>query len=188
MQFELKEWPKIPHLYRGWTITEKIDGSCGAIHFDDAGNFAAQSRNRMVTPEQDNHGFAKWVYDNHESLYIDLGPGVHFGEWWGYKIMRGYDCKSGEKYFSLFNTKKWSEKQNLFISSGLKVIPVLFDGTIKEQTIGGIFQFWKEILQSEGSFAKPGFMRPEGIVAFHQESLQMYKIFLEKDDKPKSQH
>lgn len=186
MTFTLALWPKIPHLYREVTITEKINGSNNAVHFDESGNMAVQSRTRFITPDNDNQHFARWAEENKESLFADLGVGIHFGEWWGYKIGPGYDCKPAERYFSLFNTRRWADSE--FTTPDLRVVPVLFEGTLKESTIGGIIHFWTDALRSEGSFAKPGFMRPEGIVIYHKDSDQMFKIFLEKDEKPKSLH
>jgi hypothetical protein len=65
-------------------ITEKIDGTNASILITDDGSDIAGvgSRTRWITPEDDNHGFAKWVKANHEEL-LKLGPGHHFGEWWG---------------------------------------------------------------------------------------------------------
>ena len=64
----------------------------------------AQSRSRYLTAEQDNFGFAAWVKAHAEELAA-LGPGVHFGEWWGKGIQRGYGLD--EKRFSLFNVSRW---------------------------------------------------------------------------------
>lgn len=184
--FEFIEWPKTPHLYREMVLSEKIDGQNGGLHFDREGNWAVQSRSRFIDEQTDINGFYQWVESNHRTLFEDLGEGIHFGEWWGYKIRRGYDCKPGERYFSLFNTRRWSGLT--FKTPNLAVVPILFEGTIKEQTIGGIFQFWTIALKQEGSFAKPGYTKPEGLVIYHKEADQMFKIFLEKDDKPKSLH
>lgn len=40
-------------------------------------------------------------------------------------------------------------------------------------------------LVETGSFAAPGFMRPEGVVAFHTASGALFKVTLEKDEEPK---
>src|SRR5882762_4949927 len=120
---EFQGFQKIARLNRDIVVTEKIDGTNGAIGIkfwavdlgvdyelpdryrrvkfidrDDRDvngmiNYAvvyAQSRKRIITPEQDNFGFARWVYDNAETLVHDLGEGLHFGEWWGSGIQRGY--------------------------------------------------------------------------------------------------
>ena len=120
-----EDFPKIARLNRQCIISEKIDGTngCiyiggtdgqggregeGAIYFHDGYFIHAGSRSQWITPENDNHGFAKWVVEHGEEL-IKLGPGRHFGEWWGSGIQRGYGLSGGEKRFSLFNVSRWDE-------------------------------------------------------------------------------
>lgn len=108
-------WPKIPRLMKDIVITEKIDGTNAGIYVDPAECLAghgpedakvyAASRKRWITPEKDNFGFARWVEENAATLAADLGPGMHFGEWWGQGIQRKYDMD--HKRFSLFNIRKW---------------------------------------------------------------------------------
>ena len=116
-----KAWPKIPRLENEvYHITEKIDGTNGAIIIQDcavedgkilarvSGFYIwAQSRTRLITPENDNFGFAAWVKANAEQLINDLGEGYHYGEWWGQGINRGYGLD--HKRFSLFNPTKCSD-------------------------------------------------------------------------------
>lgn len=45
---------------RVYTPKIKLDGTNAAIQFKD-GKIQAQSRSRMITPEDDNYGFARWV-------------------------------------------------------------------------------------------------------------------------------
>src|ERR1700744_5037408 len=92
---EFKPWPKTPRYFRDITITEKIDGTNAAIGIQpvagsDYPMVYAQSRKRIITKDDDNYGFARWVYDNCETLVEDLGYGLHFGEWWGKGIQRSY--------------------------------------------------------------------------------------------------
>ena len=94
-------FPKIARLSREIVITEKIDGTNAQIYITEDGKIQAGSRNRIITPEQDNFGFARWVEENHEDLLL-LGEGRHFGEWWGQGIQRRYNLE--EKRFSLFNS------------------------------------------------------------------------------------
>lgn len=97
---EFRAWPKITRWSSPYVITEKIDGTnaCVIVHEPDGCNSTcgcedqgatvtpdgsavwAQSRTRIITPENDNHGFARWVHENCESLSHDLGPGYHYGE------------------------------------------------------------------------------------------------------------
>ena len=78
-----QEWPKISRWDSPVTITEKIDGTNSCFVVDDFGQeFFCQSRNKIITPQDDNAGFARWAHENAASLIEDLGPGRHFGEWW----------------------------------------------------------------------------------------------------------
>lgn len=146
----------------------------------------AQSRTRLITPESDNFGFAAWVWENAYSLSRHLGPGLHFGEWWGSGIQRGYGLPKGEKRFSLFNTSRWGALETQFqlgAVPGLRVVPTLYQGMFD----GGWVQRAKETLTSCGSYAAPGFMNPEGVVIFHTASNTMFKSTLDKDELPKGQ-
>jgi hypothetical protein len=178
--FSFQPWPKLPRLNREIIVTEKIDGTNAAIQFDEDGNWATQSRKRLITPgkDTDNYGFAAWVEENHEDLFIDLGPGIHFGEWWGKGILRNYGLD--HRRFSLFNTSRWAGVN--FITPKVRTVPVLYRGPNRtaEITLVGL------MLRMNGSVAMPGFDKPEGIVVFHTAANQMFKVTLEDDENPKS--
>src|SRR5687767_11177216 len=101
---EFREFQKIARLNRAVIVTEKIDGTNGCVVVSEDGlTVTAQSRSTIITPQNDNFGFAKWVQDNAEELK-QLGPGYHYGEWWGCGIQRKYGLD--EKRFSLFNVSR----------------------------------------------------------------------------------
>lgn len=176
---EFKPWPKIPRLNKSVVITEKIDGTNGCVIVDD--NFqvvGAQSRSRLITPQNDNMGFARWVFSNPQLGEI-LGPGYHYGEWWGLGIQRGYGLKT--KKFSLFNSTRWleSKEQGLFSSvPELDIVPILGSFDFDVEQINSIL----EGLKTQGSVAAPGFMNPEGVVLFHQDARAGFKILLENNN------
>lgn len=170
-------FPKIPRLKRSIVITEKIDGTNAQIVVDADGRCHAGSRNRWITPEEDNYGFAQWVRDNEVELSATLGEGTHYGEWWGQGIQRRYGLT--EKRFSLFNTGRWHGKVPPLCST----VPVLYAGAWSQEAIDSAL----ESLRVNGSVAAPGFMKPEGIVVFHAASQSLYKVTLEKDDEAKGQ-
>lgn len=144
----------------------------------------AQSRKRIITPEKDNFGFARWVWDNAETLVDDLGPGLHFGEWWGSGIQRGYGLEKGHKVFSLFNVKRWTDEVKLtFKTPNLDVVPVLHRGPFESSKIRGVLAH----LEAFGSQAAPGFDNPEGIVIYHTAGNALFKVTIENDEAPKSQ-
>lgn len=152
---------------------------------------AVGSRTRWITPTDDNAGFAKWVLANVEQL-VYLGHGRHFGEWWGSGIQRGYLLPKGEKRFSLFNTARWVKPRTDGPTPALEgqqpcpeccfVVPILYQGLFTTQACEDAIT----MLRQQGSFASPGFARPEGIVCWHHAANMGFKKTLEKDEVPKS--
>jgi len=177
---EFKAWPKIPRLENEkYIITEKIDGTNGCIYIGDVGGaMLVGSRSRWITPANDNHGFARWAYDHAEELQA-LGPGRHFGEWWGQGINRGYGLK--EKHFSLFNVKKWASAMDR--PACCEIVPVLASGDFTSELVLASM----DMLMVNGSFAAPGFMRPEGIVIYHTAGNLLFKKTFENDEKGKGE-
>jgi len=175
---EFKEFAKMHRLYREIIITEKIDGTNAQICIGEDGSFQVGSRQRWITPENDNHGFAKWAYEHKDEL-MGLGHGRHFGEWWGNGIQRGYGLPTGDKRFSLFNTFRWNKTPP---PSCCSVVPVLYEGIFNEEVIKQCLLG----LKHHGSKVVP-FMNPEGIVIFHTQGNFGLKVTLENDSRPKSQ-
>lgn len=176
---EFTPFPKIPRFSKDVIITEKIDGTNACVWVNDTGDdLRAASRTRWVTPNNDNHGFAKWVEKNKSDL-LKLGPGFHYGEWWGKGIQRGYG--GHPKTFSLFNVSKWSEWRPECCS----IVPVLSVGSFDE--VNNLVGAAIEDLRAKGSYAAPGFMRPEGVVIYHVAGNYLFKKTLEKDEKPKGE-
>ena len=172
---EFREWPSIARLSRDIIVTEKIDGTSSQIHITDLGNVYAGSRTRWITPQDDNFGFAKWVEVNAEGLRTELGPGTHFGEWYGQGIQRNYGLK--EKRFALFNTTRWKDAPRLICD----VVPVLYEGPFDTVVIDQLL----DSLAALGSFITPGF-KAEGIVVFHTKANVMFKKTLDHNDLHKS--
>lgn len=161
-------FPSIPRLNKaGCVVSEKIDGTNAQVFVMDDGTVLAGSRNRWITPEADNFGFATWVKD-HEAELRELGPGQHFGEWWGAGIQRRYGL--AEKRFSLFNTARWADERSVRPVC-CHVVPVLYAGPFDTARIEEAFT----LLGALGSTAAPGFMDPEGIVVFHTASRTLFK-------------
>jgi hypothetical protein len=172
---EFQGFPKIPRLSRDVVITEKIDGTNGQLIIEEDGNetvLLVGSRSRWITPEQDNHGFARWAYDNTDELIKELGPGRHYGEWWGQGINRGYGMK--EKIFSLFNVSRWKDEPLKLC----RVVPILWEGMMNTFSIDDTIC---RLIKS-GSVAAPGFMQPEGIVIYHKAGNLLFKKTIKNDE------
>lgn len=173
------EFPKIARLSRQCVITEKLDGTNGVIHIaPDGQTITAGSRTKWITPTQDNYGFAGWVERNKQEL-LRLGPGTHYGEWWGAGIQRRYSVP--EKRFSLFNSARWSDEA--IRPKCCHVVPVLYSGLFETEAAFEAL----ERLKHGGSIASPGFMKPEGIIIYHVGGNLYFKKTIEKDEQPKGQ-
>lgn len=179
---EFTPFPSISRLSRDIVITEKLDGTNAQIYVyrnyeSDDLSILAGSRSRWITPQEDNHGFAKWV-ETHKEELLKLGEGSHYGEWWGQGIQIRYGLK--EKRFSLFNTHRWSD--DAVRPKCCSVVPVLYTGPFNTAQVDSVL----EELAFSGSVAAPGFMRPEGIVIYHKHSGTLFKKTIKNDDKGKS--
>lgn len=198
---EFKSWPSIPRMSKEQvTVTEKIDGSNSAVRIrpydgneddsmavlhvtvnDEAYTVWAQSRKRLLLPGKstDNFGFAGWVHDNASKLVEILGPGDHYGEWWGSGVQRGYGLK--EKRFSLFNAPRWYEVLHPTEArsevSNLYIVPLLYRGRFYDLDVKSL----RDDLAQNGSKAVSGF-KSEGMVVYMREVNASYKVLLENDD------
>lgn len=196
--FQFEEFPKIPRMKKAISVTEKIDGTnaqvaifaldseeklsaaqadskCtavvpGAASGDLPLDIYAGSRNRWITPGDDNFGFAAWVHAHVDEL-VAMGEGRHFGEWYGRGIQSHYFLD--HRRFALFNTNRWLNDPKL--PACCSVVPVLGHG--EDLDVDAIM----EELKTNGSKAVPGFMAPEGIVVFHTASRQYYKRTFKMD-------
>jgi hypothetical protein len=193
---EFVPFPKMPRLFRECIITEKIDGTNACICITEDGQFLTGSRSRWITPQDDNFGFARWAEAHREEL-MELGPGTHFGEWWGSGIQRGYGL-THEKRWSLFNVARWCladqrpqriptadprvEKYQDFLPKCCSLVPLLYRGMFDTARV---YEALGE-LRLRGSEASPGFMKPEGIICYHVAGNFGFKATLEKDEGHKS--
>lgn len=181
---EFQEFQKIARLSRDIVITEKIDGTNGCIGIEEDGvTMHVGSRSRWLTVENgDNFGFALWALTHRDEL-LTLGPGYHYGEWWGAGIQRRYGLT--EKRFSLFNVHRWADvppegKTQRPACCG--IVPTLYRGPFDTQAI----DYALDDLSRNGSVAALGFMKPEGVVIFHEQARILFKKTIEKDSEPKS--
>ncbi len=196
---EFQDFPKMPRLSREMIITEKIDGTNAQVLITEDGQVLAGSRTRWITPQDDNFSFARWVEENKNDI-LKLGVGRHFGEWWGSGIQRGYNLPKGEKRFSLFNVSRWAlfgtepqkipnenpllEKYQEILPECIGLVPLLYKGVFDTKKIDEVLHD----LKVNGSYASPGFAKPEGVVIFHVAGNFGFKKTIEKDEVPKSQY
>ena len=191
---EFQKFKKIPRWSRDIVVTEKIDGTNGLVYISpDMTIVRAGSRNKWIYPtgkKNDNHGFANWV-EEHRGELLSMGPGYHYGEWWGKGINRR-DYPVDDKRWSVFNTTRWKpgvptkpdwEGKTYELAICARVVPILYEGPNDDLAILDCLNS----LRLMGSRACPGFMNPEGIVIFHTAGNVYFKKTLVDDDKPKGE-
>lgn len=163
-------------------ITEKIDGTNGIIYIPQYVDepVIAGSRERWLSnpdgtpPEKvkDNYGFAAWVYER-AALLRALGPGVHYGEFFGLGIQRKYDMP--RKAWVSFEF--WRDENRRPLMDDVYYIPVLYSGEYNDAVIVSCI----ERLRIGGSVLCPGFMEPEGVVITLDKTKVKFKKFLKND-------
>lgn len=207
------KFQSIPRYFRDAVITEKVDGTNGLISiqpfpdiigtgewespavFDhvswvrladgSAVAVKAGSKNRWLAQSDDNFGFAKWVLNNAATLVADLGEGMHYGEWYGSGIQRGYGLTKGAKKFALFNVHRWSPA--VFTTPNLVVVPTLHVSLGEHRSLSEDVNACLEMLEQKGSVMEPGFMNPEGVVIYHTHAKQYFKATLDHNDAHKGE-
>ena len=110
----------------------KMDNYSGRVSRNEVWRVWAQNQTRPVDREHDMSGLGAWVDEYAAELVRTLGPGVHSGTWWGYKIRRGYGLRPGDRRFSLFNTERWSHLDGRQVP-GLYSVPIIWEGNLTDR-------------------------------------------------------
>lgn len=102
---------KYPHLSDGFTgkyrAKVKLHGTNAGIQISPEGEVVAMSRTSLITVQNDNAGFARWVADR-EATFKEFAAGAGrtvciYGEWCGPGIQKGVAInKIPEKIFAVF--------------------------------------------------------------------------------------
>lgn len=170
----MTEFEAFPKIKRGFDfsqmiITEKIDGTNGQVLIEEGKITLIGSRKRIITPEDDNYGFAAFIEENRKEIEATLPDGRYFGEWWGEGIQKNPYRVSGKR-FSLFYPHYWPAERPR--PSCFDVVPILYAGQ-------GEFNKYEEILSElyhKGSVAAPGSQYTEGVVIYFPKFKSMCKI------------
>lgn len=154
-EVEFQPWPKIPrHSGTNVIISEKMDGTNACIIIQNGKVVGCQSRSRLITPEDDNYGFAAWVEQNADEL-AGLGDGRHFGEWVGSGIQKNphnFDTKR----FYLFNSGRWQDER----PPCCEVVRVLYAGEIGPGTVASV-------MADLANYAADAGYKPEGVIVYY---------------------
>lgn len=186
---KFEPWPKTLHVDKvmgNVIVTEKIDGTNACIVFQDDGYMFTQSRNRIITPDQDNQGFAKWAYRNQKNLFYIFGPGRHYGEWWGKKIGRTYNMQ--HNVFSVFNNGRFyrtdgndmdsmsTRAQEGPLFDQVSAVPLIYTGVYgSEQMVEKVFEFETGKSKAAAEFGVE-FYDPEGVCYYFRNFDRVAKL------------
>lgn len=184
---EFKSFSEITRLSSQVTITEKVHGTNAQILIQDnvmiptddpmvfnvETTIKAGSRTRWLELGDDNYGFAAWVHANKEALIAALGPGRHFGEWYGSGVNSGYGLEKGIKRLALFD-QRFADK---LLPEGVIVVPVLYRGPYTSTCVDNVMAELKK-----GSVISPGFDKPEGVVIRFERNGAMFKNVFEAEE------
>jgi hypothetical protein len=191
---QFKGWGSTTRENKNKTITEKIDGTNACIVAQN-GKVSAQSRKRIITPDDDNFGFARWVYDNAGALLDTLGYGYHYGEWFGEGIQKNPLGIEGKR-FALFHPTKYNQSNGYDLSrvDGLETVPLLHHGQCDVWTIPDIMsdlsdygskvvgaarrEYVSNVIQG---FSYERAVDAEGIIIWNNETQTRTKMLLEND-------
>lgn len=131
----------------------KLHGTNAGFQYDPTtGEYLVQSRNRVITVEDDNVGFAKFCDEHLEDLLSicrELNPDntliTLYGEWCGGGIQKGVAISELPKMFVIFG---------VLIGDDYETVPDIFSGYIEDSTpIYSINQF--PTFQVDIDFSKP---------------------------------
>lgn len=130
-------------------ICRPVNGGVNDIYY--------QSRERVITPEQDNAGFAMWAYGNRE-VFNDLFDAIAathsdkddiiqiFGEWAGGNIQKGVGLNQLEKSFFVFGvrvSKDSSSNDWFFHRNTTRYIDTIIDARIPNMYDINKFPHWE---------------------------------------------
>ncbi|QFG25474.1 RNA ligase family protein [Actinomadura sp. WMMB 499] len=206
-----QRWPKTPRLNQDMIVTEKIDGTNGAViirkapegspftgsvehlagHKDGEVWFVgAQSRNRLLPMGPRGMDDVSWRKEDNAGFaqWVKQNAwalALTLGE--GHHYGEWYGQKIGRKYglterrFALFNVGRYGPL-DLSTVPGLETVPVLYQGPFDSHDAMAIY----DELMETGSRAVPGWDNPEGVIVYHCGSKQVYKV-TDNGDVPKWQ-
>ena len=159
-------------------VPAKMDDYSGVTRRTEVWRVWAQNQTRPLSRHHDMSGLAAWVEDHARELVATLGPGVHSGTWWGYKIRRGYGLPVGDRRFSLFNTARWRYLDGSQVP-GLYCVPILWQGLLTPEGLVTPETLRHEKLGMKESLAVPGYEHPQGVILYHHDGNMMFQYLFE---------
>jgi len=115
------------------TGTVKVHGTNASVVITPEGDSYPQSRSRIISLEEDNHGFAQWHSTKKEvfSDYAEFLKSVYpltenttiivYGEWAGSKLQSGAAVCSLERFFYVFGVKLVTDNESIWVVEPPKI-------------------------------------------------------------------
>jgi hypothetical protein len=114
------EWFRMKETLSGTSTVKykckvKLHGTNSAIQIASDGSITCQSRTRLITPEDDNDGFARWV-KTQEYEWAAFGDIIFYGEWCGSGIQKGVAISQiGKRIFAIFAARNLDSSDSLIV-------------------------------------------------------------------------
>lgn len=111
-----------------YSCTVKTHGTNAAVRLEIDGSLTFQSRNRIITPQNDNAGFAEWA-DRKRDFFVDALSSIHerdgdvitvYGEWCGRNIQQGVAVNNLSKRFIAFGIRIGNSETQRWVDSYLE--------------------------------------------------------------------
>jgi hypothetical protein len=194
---EFQPWPKIPslatylatateedlnELNQPLTLSVKIHGTNAAFRTDGK-EIWCQSRTRIITPMNDNAGFAQWI-EGHKSWILDYyhmndycGVVTIFGEFAGRGIQKKVGVSEMEKFFYIFHGQGAQGAD--FVNKEERFYPHMSVSDWGNGSLMERLEFIKDEIDSECPFYKAMTGKVgvgEGLVAFNQSGIPLFKF------------
>lgn len=100
-------------------VFPKLDGTCGSVWAGSNGELCVASRNKEISPEDDNHKFAAWVQTNKDRFsflfsdyFVKERPLVIYGEWMVPHTLKTYQPDVWRRWW-VFDVRSQAEHKYL---------------------------------------------------------------------------
>lgn len=94
----------------------KLHGTNAAVQVHTDGTVVCQSRTNIISPENDNAGFARWIKESEHEWSLAFNNIIFYGEWCGPGIQKGVAVSEvPKKFFAIFAARYLDGSDDLLI-------------------------------------------------------------------------
>jgi hypothetical protein len=160
LRIDPQEWWMAKEKMSGTSVVHykskvKLHGTNSAVQIHNDGTIVCQSRERVIVPEDDNAGFARWINSQKTEWSLAFHNIIFYGEWCGSGIQKSVAISDiGKKVFAVFAARyldgsdnliiEPSELKELFENTNIKDVYVLpWYSMPKQQAVAELDIDWK---------------------------------------------